>query len=142
MSIKILTVVGLNVAVALDKEIVQIFKRDFTKTFFMLKEDYIADKADPGSSLNLIGIGAVPKLFDNQAYSKFTRDQFVRYGTPRWFGGMRMSIVEYVERMYKGIQIVEKYEDVSPDFYTYELSTSDEDNKFQPEQTGRTVSFS
>lgn len=133
MSIKLLTVVGLNVAIALDKEIVQIFKRDFTKTFFMLKEDYLADKADPDSSLNLISIGAVPKLFDNQAYSKFTRDQFVRYGAPRWFGGMRMLIVEYVERMYKGIQIVEKYEDVSPDFYTYELSASDKGNKFQPE---------
>lgn len=133
MSIKVLSVVGLNAAIALDKEIVQIFKSDYTKTFFMLKEDYLADKANPDSTLSLIGINAVAKAFDNQAYSEFKRAQFVPYGTKKSPQGGRMLIVEYVERMYEGIQFAVKYEHVFPDFYNLSRSPHSESNKFQPE---------
>ena len=133
MPTKLLTVVGLNVATALNKEIVQVFNSGFTKTFFMLKEDYIAEKDKPDSILRTGSFYTVPKLFDVSACVEFKRAQFKRYGTDKSKEPMRMLVVEYIERMYKGIQIVEKHEDVSPDFYTYELSTSDKDNKYQPE---------
>lgn len=133
MSISILTITGLNLAIALNKEIVQVFKRDFSKTFFMLKKDFLVGKADPSSRNDLIGIGAVSKMFDNKAYAKFKQNQFDRYGAAELLAKYNMLIVEYVARMYKGIQIVEKHEDVFPDFYSYELPTSDEGNKFQPE---------
>ena len=133
MPTKLLTVVGLNVATALNKEIVQVFNSGFTKTFFMLKEDYIAEKDKPDSILRTGSFYTVPKLFDVSACVEFKRAQFKRYGTDKSKEPMRMLVVEYIERMYKGIQIVEKHEDVSPDFYTCELSTSDKDNKYQPE---------
>lgn len=128
-----MTVVGLNAAIAMDKEIVQIFKRDFTKTFFMLREDYLAEKDESDSLCNRICFGAVIKLFDNQAYCEFKKTQLVRYGTDKSKAPVRMPTVEYVERMYKGIQIVQHYEDISTDFYERELFPIGNRKKFQPE---------
>lgn len=133
MSIPTLTPLGLYVAIKTDKQIVQIFKRDFTKTFFMLKEDYDRELADENSSLNILSTVTITKSFDSRAFFEFENRHFARYGTRASYGYKQLPAIEYVERMYDGIQIVHCYEDIVPDFYMREDTERQKEKDFVPE---------
>ena len=133
MSIPTLTPLGLYVAIKTDKQIVQIFKRDFTKTFFMLKEDRERESADENSSLNILSTVTITKSFDSRAFFEFENRLFARYGTRAAYEYRQLPAIEYVERMYDGIQIVHRYEDIVPDFYTREDTKRQKEKDFLPE---------
>lgn len=133
MSIPTLTPLGLYVAIKTDKQIVQIFKRDFTKTFFMLKEDHERESADENSSLNILSTVTITKSFDSRAFFEFENRLFTRYGTRAAYEYKQLPAIEYVERMYDGIQIVHEYQDIVPDFYTREDTERLKEKDFLPE---------
>lgn len=122
MSIKALSVLRLNVAIALEEDIVQVFNRDFTKTFFMLKEEYLAEMQDKeGSFYNFKTCSLVRvKKFDVGAYKEFCKVIFAQHGEATSKSRACQLILEYISRMYDGIQFVSSEEQIIPDFYNRE----------------------
>lgn len=136
MFIHALTQLGLHVAIETEKEIVQIFNRNFTKTFFMPKEDYLSSVADKeGSFYNFkIGSGACVKDFDNSAFMAFKESLFVDYGERDRSRFIPSLIGEYVGRMYEGIEFMSSEDEIISEFYKDEKVVSAEKKiSFQPE---------
>ena len=136
MFINPLSILGVQVAIEVNRETVQIFNRNFTKTFFMLKEDYLAAMADKeGSFYNFkMGTCARAKDFDNEAFMAFKKSFFVDYGERDHSRFIPSLIGEYVGRMYDGIQFMSWEDEIISDFYNFE-EVAPEENKvsFLPE---------
>lgn len=125
MSIKALTIVGLNLAIETNKDIVQIFNRNFNKTFFMLKEDYVNEMSDKEGSFYNFKMGSLCRVkdFDITAYNEFKKNQFTEYGEATPKSRVRQLVLEYVSRMYDGIQFVSSEDEIIPNFYIPDLLT-------------------
>ena len=136
MFINPLSILGVQVAIETKKEIVQIFNRNFTKTFFMLKGDYLAAIADKeGAFYNFkMDTCARAKDFDNEAFMAFKKSLFVDYGERDHSRFIPSLIGEYVGRMYDGIQFMSWEDEIISDFYNCE-EVAPEENKvpFLPE---------
>ncbi len=131
MFIHALTHLGLQMAIETKKEIVQIFNRNFTKTFFMLKGDYLTAIADKeGSFYNFkMDTCARAKDFDNEAFMAFKKSLFTGYGERDHSRFIPSIIGEYVGRMYDGIHFMSSEGEIILDFYNHEEAVPEE-NKF------------
>lgn len=127
MFIKALTVLGLNLAIETNKDIVQIFNRNFNKTFFMLKEDYVNEMSDKEGSFYNFKMGSLCRVkdFDVAAYNEFKKNQFTEYGEAPPKSSVRQLILEYISRMYDGIRFVSSEDQIVPDFYNREPETAE-----------------